>query len=125
MGGSPADHNGGSVARRYAVLKKNKTRQLMRRQRSVLFCSPDRKGWGCLGRTDGMPQDGLAKTMATPEMLPVWQHMDDVLIAKLAVRVAMSTRIPSKGGRDEIWVSKPNKSEVAEATKMICRPSFD
>ena len=48
-----------------------------------------------------MPQDGVATTMVTPEILPVWKHMDDVLIVKLSVRVAMSTRIPSKGGRDE------------------------
>ena len=54
-------------------------------------------------------------------MLPNWQHMDDVLIAKLEVRVKMSTRTLSKGGGDEKWGSKPKKSEVAEATKMICR----
>ena len=68
-----------------------------------------------------MPQDGVATTLATPEMLPVWKHVDDVLIAKLAVRVETSTRIPSKGGGDERWGSKPNKSEVAEATKIIHR----
>ena len=54
-------------------------------------------------------------------MLPVWRHVDDMLITKLAVRVDISTRIPSKGGRDERWRSKPKKSEVAEATKTIHR----
>ena len=68
-----------------------------------------------------MPQDGVATTMAMPEMLPVWQHMDNVIIVKLEVRVAMSTRMPLKGGGDEIWGSKPKKSEVAEATKMISK----
>ena len=47
--------------------------------------------------------------------------MDDALIAKLAVRVAMSTRMRPKGGRDETWGSKPKKYEVAEATRMISR----
>ena len=54
-------------------------------------------------------------------MMPVWRHIDDVLIANLAVRVAMSTRMLSKGGLDERWVSKPKKSEVAVATKIISR----
>ena len=72
-----------------------------------------------------MPQDGVATTMATPEMLPVWRHVDDVLILNLAVRVAMSTRMPPKVGGDERWGSKPKKYEVAEVTKMICSPSFD
>ena len=73
----------------------------MRRQRSVLFQGPASEGWGCRGRPGGMPQDGVATTMATPEMLTVWQHMDYVLIAKLSVRLVMSTRMPSKGGGDE------------------------
>ena len=47
--------------------------------------------------------------------------MDNVLMAKLEVRVVKSTRVPSKGGRDEIWGSKPKKSEVAKGTKMIPR----
>ena len=68
-----------------------------------------------------MPQDGVATTMATPEILPIWQYVDDVLIGNLAVRVEISTRMPSKGGGDERWGSKPHKSDVAEATKMICR----
>ena len=93
----------------------------MRRQRSVLFRGPTSEGWGCQGRTNGMTQDGLATTMVTLEMLPVWRHVDDVCIANLSVRVAMSTRMPSKGGVDEIWVSKPKKFEVAEATKTIHR----
>ena len=54
-------------------------------------------------------------------MLPIWRHMDDVLITKLAVRMATSTRMPSKGGGYEIWLSKRKKSDVAEATKMIRR----
>ena len=66
-----------------------------------------------------MLQDGVATTMARLEILPFWQHMDDLLIANLAVRVVISTRIPSKGGGDERWGSKPKKYEVAEATKMI------
>ena len=86
-----------------------------------MFCGPDSKGWGCRGRPNGMPQDGVATNIATPEMLPDWRHMNDVLIAKLVVRVAMSTMMPSKGGGDERWGSKLNKSEVSEATKMICR----
>ena len=57
--------------------------------------------------------------MVTPEMMHVYKHVDDVLIANLAVRVAISTRISSKGGGNERWGSKPKKSEVAEATKMI------
>ena len=48
-----------------------------------------------------------------------------MLIAKLAVRVAMSTRMPLKGGKDDKWGSKPKKSEVVKATKMIRRLSFD
>ena len=48
-----------------------------------------------------MPQDGVDMNMSTPEMLPVYQHMDDVLIPNLALRVAMPTRMPSKGGGDE------------------------
>ena len=58
---------------------------------------------------DGMPQDSVATTMATPEILPVWKHVDDVLIENLSVRVAMPTRMTYKGGRDEIWGSKPNR----------------
>ena len=73
----------------------------MRWQWSVLFRGPVRKVWGCLGRPDGMPQDGVATTMVTPEMLPEWRNVDDVLIAKTAVRVAISTRILLKGGGDE------------------------
>ena len=96
-------------------------RQKVQRQRSVLFCGPAREGWGCRGRPGGMTQDGMATNMSTPEILSVWIHVDDVLIAKLSVRVAMSTRMPSKGGVDEIWVSKPKKFEVAEATKTIHR----
>ena len=104
---------------------RNEIRRQMRRQRSVLFRGPARKGWGCRGRPGGMPQDGVATTMATSEMLPIWRHVDDVLIAKLSVRAAMSTRGVLMGGVDERWGSKPKKSEVAEATKMICGPSFD
>ena len=59
--------------------------------------------------------------MATLEMLPVWKHVDDVLIANIAVRVAMSTRMPSNGGGYERWGSKTNKSEVSKATKTIWR----
>ena len=55
-----------------------------------------------------------------PEMLPIWRHLDDVLITNLAVRVPISTRISSKGGEDERWGSKNKKYEVAEVTKMIC-----
>ena len=73
----------------------------MRWQWSVLFRGPVRKVWVCLGRPDGMPQDGVATTMVTPEMLPEWRNVDDVLIAKTAVRVAISTRILLKGGGDE------------------------
>ena len=98
---------------------RNEIRRHMRRQRSVMFFVPSREGWGCRGRTNGMLQDGVATTMARLEILPFWQHMDDLLIANLAVRVVISTRIPSKGGRDERWGSKPKKYEVAEATKMI------
>ena len=72
-----------------------------------------------------MLQDGVAMTMVTPEMLPIFQHVDDVLIKKLSVRLAMSTRMTSKGGGDEKRGSKPKKSEVAKATNMICSPSFD
>ena len=54
-------------------------------------------------------------------MLHVWRHVYDVLIANLAVRVAMSTGIMSKGGGDDRWGSKPKKYSVAEASKMICR----
>ena len=43
----------------------------------------------------------MATTMVTPEILPVWQHVDDVLIKNLAVRMAMSTRMPLKGGGDD------------------------
>ena len=68
-----------------------------------------------------MPQDGVATTMVTLEMLNVWRHVDDVLIAKLTFRVAMSKSMPLKGGGDERWGSKPKKSEVAKATKIICR----
>ena len=68
-----------------------------------------------------MPQDGVATTLATPEMLPVWKHVDDVLIAKLAVRMATSTTMQPKGGGYEIWLSKRKKSDVAEANKMIRR----
>ena len=32
----------------------------------------------------------------------------------------MPTRTPSKGDGDERWGYKPKKSEVAEATEMIC-----
>ena len=97
----------------------------MRRQRSVLFCGPTRKGWGCLGRPDGILQDRVATTMVTPEMLPVWRHVDDVLITNLSVRVTMSTRGVLMGGGNERWGSKSKKSEVDEATKMICGLSFD
>ena len=93
----------------------------MHRQRSVLFCGPASEVWGCQGSPHGMPQDGLDTTMATPEMLLVWQHVDAEIIAELEVRVAMSRRMTSKGGGDERWGSKPKKSEVAEATKMIRR----
>ena len=93
----------------------------MRRQRSVLFRGPDSKGWGCRVRPVGILQDGVATTTAMLEMLPVWRHVDDVIIANLEVRVEMSTRMPQKGGRDERWGSKPKKSEVVEATKMIRR----
>ena len=58
-----------------------------------MFCGPDSKGWGCRGRPNGMPQDGVDINMETPEMLPVWRHVDDVFIAKLAARVVMSTRM--------------------------------
>ena len=68
-----------------------------------------------------MPQDGVDITMLTLEIMPVWKHVDDVLIAKLSVRLVMSTKMPSKGGGDERWVSKPNISEVYDATKIICR----
>ena len=68
-----------------------------------------------------MPQDGMANTMLTPEMLPVWLHMDDVPIANLAVRVSKSTNMPSKGCGDKIRGSKPKKSEVAKEIKMIRR----
>ena len=73
---------------------RNKRRRQMLRQQSVLFHGPDRKRWGCQGRPGGIPRDGVATTMATTEMLNVYRYMDDVLIAKLAVRVAMSTRMP-------------------------------
>ena len=59
--------------------------------------------------------------METPEILPVWRHVDAVLIKKLTVRVTMTTRIPSKGGGDKRWGSKPKKSEVSEATNIIYR----
>ena len=68
-----------------------------------------------------MQQDGVYTTTATTEMMPVWRHVDDVLIKNLEVRVAISTRIPSKGDGYERWGSKPNKSKVAEATKISCR----
>ena len=42
--------------------------------------APSGKGWGCRGWTNGITQDSVATTMANPEMLPVGQHMDDVLI---------------------------------------------
>ena len=93
----------------------------MRRQQSVLFCGPTRKVLGCRGRPNGIPQDGVATTMVMPEMQPVWRHVDDVFIANMAVRVAMSTMILSKDGKDERWVSKYNKYKVAKAIKMICR----
>ena len=66
-----------------------------------------------------MPQDGVATTMATLEMLPVRKHVDDVIIENMAMRVTISTRTPPKGGGDERWVSKPKKSEVSEATNMM------
>ena len=59
-----------------------------------MFRDPNIEGWGCRGMPGGMPLDGVATTMATPEMLTVWIHVDDVLIKNLAVRVAMSTRMP-------------------------------
>ena len=65
-----------------------------------------------------MPQDGVATTMATPEILPVWRHMDDVLIANMAVRVAISTRMPSKGDGYEIWGSKPKKYMAGAAAAI-------
>ena len=90
----------------------------MRRQRSVLFCGPASEGWGYRGRPNGIPHDGVDTTMATPEMMLVWRHVDDVLIAKLAVRVTIPTRILLKCGRDERQGSKPKKYEVSGATKM-------
>ena len=72
----------------------------MRRQRSVLCCGPASKGRGSRGRPDRMPQDGVSTTMATPEILPVWLHVDGMIIAKLAVRLVMSTRMLSKDGGD-------------------------
>ena len=63
--------------------------------------------------------------MATPEMLPIWVHVDDMLIVKLSVRVAISTRMPLKGGGDKRWGSKSKKSEVAEVTKMICSQALN
>ena len=68
-----------------------------------------------------MPQDGVATTMATPEMLPVWRHMDYVLIANLAGRVEILTRMLSKGCGDEILGPKPKKSKDAEVTNIIHR----
>ena len=47
-----------------------------------------------------MPQDGVAKNMVTPEMLPDLRHMNDVLISNLVVRIEISTRITLKGGGD-------------------------
>ena len=93
----------------------------MCRQRYVLFRSPNSKVLVCRGRPNGMPQDGVSTTMVMPKILPVWRHMYDVLIAKLAVRVAMSTSMPSKGGGYDRWGYKPKKYEVSEATKMIRR----
>ena len=61
----------------------------------------------------------MAATMATPEMLPVCRHVDDVLIENLTVRVDMSTRMLSKVGGDNRRVSKANKFEASEAVKMI------
>ena len=61
----------------------------------------------------------MSKTLVTLEILPLWKHVDDLLIKNLEVRVVISTRMPSKGSGDEIWGSKPKKSEVAEATNMI------
>ena len=93
----------------------------MRRQSSVLFHGPTSKGWVCWGRPDRIPQDDVATTMATPEMMTTWRDVDDELIVKLTVRVEMSTRMPLKGGGDERLGSKPKKIVVAEATKMIHR----
>ena len=93
----------------------------MRRQRSILFFGIASEGWCSRGRPNRIPQDGVATTMATPEMLPMWRHVEDVLIANMLVRVAISTSRPSKGGRDERWGSKSKKFEFSEATKMIRR----
>ena len=65
-----------------------------------MFCGPANKVWGCRSRPDGMPQDGVAKNMVTPEMLPDLRHMNDVLISNLVVRIEISTRITLKGGGD-------------------------
>ena len=91
----------------------------MRRQRSFLFCGLAIKGWGCQGRLDRITYDGVDTTMSMPKLLPVWQHVHDVLITNLTVRVAMLAMMSSKGGGDERWRSKPKKFEVAEETKMI------
>ena len=93
----------------------------MRKQRSIIFNSPAREGWGFQGRPVGMIQDGVATTMVTPEMLPIWRHVNDDLITKLELKVAISERMTSKSGGDERWGSKPKKDEVSEATKMIRR----
>ena len=91
-------------------IRTNKIRRNMRRPRSVLFRRPAIKEWVC-----------VATAMAMLEMLPVWRHMNDVLIANLKVRLEMSTRTTLKGGGDEIWGSKPMKTEVSKTTKIICR----
>ena len=102
-------------------VRRNNIRQQMCGQRYVLFRCPTRKLLVCWGRPNGMPQDGVSTTMVMPKILPAWRHMYDVLIAKLAVRVAMSTSMPPKGGGYDRWGYKPKKYEVSEATKMIRR----
>ena len=93
----------------------------MRKQRSIIFHGPAREGLGFPGRPIGMMQDGVATTMVTPEMLPIWRHVNDDLITKLALKVAISERMTPKSGGDERWGSKPKKDDVSEATKMIRR----
>ena len=48
-----------------------------------------------------MMLNGVAATMVTPEILPVWKHVDGVIIAKMELRVAMSTRMLYLGGGDK------------------------
>ena len=94
-------------------VRRNEIRRQLCRQQSILFFGSASEGWGCWGRPDEIAKDDVATTMAMPKILTVWRHVGDVIIVDMAVRVAMSTRMPSKGGGDEIWGSKPKKSEVS------------